>query len=126
MRAAEGTHSLALLVQDAPYRSREVRASLDVALAAAAMDFQLEIYFRGAAIMQLAREMDGETALLPAGYRAWAGLPELVDTGFFAEQGRLEQCANRGIELLLPVTGLSPEEWRRRWRLCDRAMVLYS
>ena len=70
--AQPGKPSLALIVRDPPFAHRAARADLDVALAAAAMDFRLEIFFFGQAIMQLALERDCRDAMLPAGYRAWA------------------------------------------------------
>ncbi len=122
---AAGTgYSLALLVQGRPYRNRASRADVDLALAAAAMDFELCVYFSGAAILQLAARRDCGTALLPPGYRAWAALPELAETVIFGEKAWVDYCRQMNIELVLPARALSPPEFRVRWRRHDQALVV--
>jgi sulfur relay (sulfurtransferase) DsrF/TusC family protein len=115
---------LALLVAAAPFARREPRAELDVALAAAALDARLEVFFLGDALLQLARERDVAPAGLAAGYRGWAALPELGDVRVFAEAAAVERCRAAGIDLVLPVETLAAEDLRRRWRCAARAMVL--
>jgi len=116
--------SLALFVTGRPYHNRVARADIDIALAAAALDFNLQIYFSGAAIMQLAAERNSADAQLPGGYRAWAALPDLAEAAIYVEQEWLEFCSARGIELVLPVGALSPAAMQRAWRGCDHALVL--
>jgi sulfur relay (sulfurtransferase) DsrF/TusC family protein len=115
---------LALLVRRGPYRQRAARADLDVALAAAALDFDLDLYFLDAALLQLAAGRDGAAALLPAGYRAWGALPDLTRLRAYAEREWLERCARHSIELLLPVQGLDANEMTVRWRRCRHALLL--
>ena len=62
--------TLGLLVARPPYAARAPRAELDLALAAAALDYRLEIYFLGSAVLQLADDRGAEPAMLPSGYRA--------------------------------------------------------
>lgn len=115
---------LALIARNPPWACRAARSDVDVALAAAAMDFTLEIYFLGAALMQLAAERDSREAMLPAGYRAWSALPELSEVTFFGEREWLKRCDRAAIRLLLPVQSLSAEAMQSRWLRCQYAWVL--
>lgn len=115
---------LALIVRGAPYGRRAPRADLDLALAAAALDFELEIYFIGESLMQLAAERDGTAAHLPPGYRAWAALPDLSEVRMFGELEWVWRCERGGIALEVPVEGLDPDRMRSRWRTCRQALVV--
>lgn len=115
---------LALLVRDRPYRRRAARTDLDTALAAAAMDLDLELYFLGSAVLQLADDRDSSAALLPPGYRGWSTLPDLAEVRAFAEEGWLQRCRRDGIGLVLPVHGLDAAAMAARWRACDHALLL--
>lgn len=121
---AGGRKRLALLVRNPPYRQRAARADLDLALAAAAVDFDLEVYFVGGALLQLAAGQDGAAALLPAGYRAWAALPGLTNIRAYAERDWLERCRRASIDLLLPVRPLSTAELAAGWRNSRHALLL--
>lgn len=116
--------SLALIVQSAPYKARIARSDLDIALAAAALDFNISIYFQGASVLQLLAQRSVSEARLPKGYRAWAALPELADTRIFAEQKWLDLCLSDGMELVLQAEALSESEMKVSWRNCDHVMVL--
>jgi sulfur relay (sulfurtransferase) DsrF/TusC family protein len=116
--------SLALIVQSAPYRDRVARSDVDIALAAAALDFDIRIYFQGYSVMQLAARRNASKALLPKGYRAWAALPDLAGARIFAEQKWLDLCLAAGLELVLPVESLGAAEMKRSWRTCDHVLVL--
>ena len=118
-----GGRSLALILRGLPYHGRAPRADLDMALAAAALDREVEIYLLGPALLQLAAQRAPEAAELPVGYRAWAALPELGEVTLFAEQGWVDRCAEAGIELLLPVQGLAPDELAKRWRRCRQVLA---
>jgi sulfur relay (sulfurtransferase) DsrF/TusC family protein len=115
---------LAVLVRSPPYRQRAARADLDPALAAAALDFDLDLYFLGSAVLQLAAGQDGRAALLPAGYRAWAALPGLTGVRAFAQREWVERCRRESIELLLPLQALSADEMAEGWRQCRHAWLL--
>lgn len=118
------TTRLALLVQAAPYENRIARTDADFALAAAALDFEIRIYFSGHSVLQLLSRRNAGDAGLPAGYRAWAALPDLGHARMFAEQRWLDFCRTRGLELLTPVEGLDAAGMRRSWRSCDHVVVL--
>lgn len=124
MRADPDSRALALLVRSQPYQRRSARAELDVALAAMAMDFRVEVYFIGSAILQLQSDRDCTPALLPAAYRAWAALPDLGEFGLYAEQPWLDRLAAAEIPLMMPVQAMDAAEMRQRWRTCDYSMVL--
>ena len=121
---AGNTTCLALIVRGHPWHHRAARADLDLALAAAAMDFGLEVFFLGGALMQLAADRDSEAAMLPPGYRAWAALPDLAELRIFAEREWLERCERAAIPLVLPVQALSADEMRAKWRRCRHALVV--
>ena len=121
---AGSCHRLALLVRTPSYRSREPRAELDLALAALSLDFELEVYFLGDALLQLARDKDGADAGLPPGYKAWSALSELGTVRLFGEPGWLRRCEGLGAGLLAPVEGLGAGHMKTRWRNCDRVIVL--
>jgi sulfur relay (sulfurtransferase) DsrF/TusC family protein len=114
---------LALIVRNHPWRNRAARADLDVALAAAAMDFGLEVYFLGSALLQLARERDPSAAMLPVGYRAWAALPDLAEAAVYAERGWFERLDGAAIQWILPVQTLSAEAMSLRWRRCNHVLM---
>ena len=113
-----------MLVRDRPFRRRAARADLDTALAAAALDFDLELYFLGAAVLQLAEGREPSAALLPPGHRGWSALPELAEVRAYAHADWLQRCAEEGIALVLPVKELDPAAMAERWRVCDRALLL--
>lgn len=124
MAPAAARKQLAVLVRSRPYRHRAARADLDLALAAAALDFDLDLYFLGGAVLQLAAGQDGQTALLPAGYRGWAALPGLTRVRAFAQREWLARCRHESIELLLPLRALGKDELAQRWRRCRHAWLL--
>jgi len=112
------------VVRSWPGRSREARAEVDFALAALALDFEVEVYFTSDAVLQLAEDKDAAKALLPAGFKAWAALPELGEARLFAESAWLKRCEKLGIGLSLPVEGLGYGRMKRQWRDCDQVVVL--
>jgi len=122
--ASNTPHRIALLVHTGPGRSRESRAEVDLALAALALDAELDVYFIGDAILQLAQEKDVTAAGLPAGYKAWAALPDLGEARFFAESGWVGRCESLGIGLCMPVEPLGIARMKRDWRRCDQVLVV--
>jgi sulfur relay (sulfurtransferase) DsrF/TusC family protein len=115
---------IGLIVRGEPYGRRSARADLDLALAAVAMDFQLELFLVGSAVMQLAARRDTGRALLPAGYRAWASLVEYPGVRAHAENRWLDFCAEQNVDLVLPVAPLTRSAMSEAWRLCDRVLVV--
>lgn len=117
-------HRIALLVRSIPYEHRAPRADLDLALAAVVMDYTLELYFLGSAVMHLAVEREATAALLPGGYRSWAALPDMAEVHVHARQDWLDRCERHGIRLVLPVEGLDETQMKRKWRQCGHVMVI--
>lgn len=122
--AAESPYRVALLVRSGPGRSRESRAEVDLALAALAMDANLDVFFIGDAILQLAASKDSHAAELPAGYKAWSALPDLGEARVFAESSWVRRCEQLGIELCTAVEPLGFARMKRDWRRCDQVLVV--
>lgn len=122
--AAGSPFRIALLVRSAPGRSRESRAEVDLALASLAMDAELDVFFIGDAILQLAESIDSRAAGLPAGYKAWAALPDLGEVRVFAEKRWVGRCERLGIELGTKVEPLGFARMKRDWRRCDQVLVV--
>jgi sulfur relay (sulfurtransferase) DsrF/TusC family protein len=115
---------LALLVRSGAFDHRTARSEIDLALAASALDFKLELFFLGAAVLQLVPERDTARALLPGGLKAWAALPDFSPARVYAEQGWLDRCRSDSLALILPVTGLRPTEFQKHWRRCNHVLVV--
>lgn len=115
---------LGLVVRAAPYARRAPRADLDLALAGAALDFELQVYFLGPAVLQLAADRDVASAQLPAGLRGWSALPSLAEASLFAERDWLKRCERSGIELTAAVTAMAADEMRLAWGRCSQVLVL--
>jgi len=118
---------LGLVVRSAAYAQRSARSQLDIALLAASVDFDLRVYFLGAAVLQLTARGDLHPAQLPAGYRAWAGLPELFESAelqVFAEPEWLDKLRSNGLQTCLPTEASTAWDMRRNWTLCDRLLIL--
>jgi sulfur relay (sulfurtransferase) DsrF/TusC family protein len=115
---------IGLLVRSAPGASRESRADLDVALAALSLDRQIDVYFIGAAVLQLARNLDSAAAQLPPGYKAWAALHELGDVRLFAESSWLARCSAGANDLIGPPAGLDSAQMALHWRSCNAVWSL--
>jgi sulfur relay (sulfurtransferase) DsrF/TusC family protein len=124
LTASVSHSSLALLVHASPFENRVARADLDIALAAAALDFEIQVYFFGRSILQLATERNSVNALLPGGYRAWSAMPELVETVVYAEKEWLGFCSAREIRLVMDVEGLDPCGMAKNWRQAHHVLVL--
>ena len=112
----------AFLVTTSPYQQRSARSQLDVALIAAALERPLQLYFLGESAMQLIRQRDLESANLPAGYRAWASLPEMADVETYIEKPWFDRLA--GVELVLNPQALNSKQMRERWETCEKVLVL--
>lgn len=121
-------NSLALIIRSAPYARRSARSQLDMALAAAAVDIELEVYFIGAAVLQLALGRNPSGALLPAGYRGWGGLQQLAHeqspASVFAEREWLSRCREADMTLCVEPEALNARQMQQRWRRCQRVLVI--
>jgi sulfur relay (sulfurtransferase) DsrF/TusC family protein len=115
---------LGLVVRQGPYSERSARAQLDVALAAAALELPLEIFFIGEGIWQLAAARDSTAALLPRGLKGWAALPDMTSVRYFALEdscsGRVDPRVDAGVHL----ESLDGNAMAARWRACSQVMAL--
>ena len=112
----------AFLVTTPPYQQRSARSQLDVALIAAALERPLQLHFLGEAAMQLIRQRDLKSANLPAGYKAWASLPEMSHIETYIEKPWSDRLA--GVELMLNPRALSIKQMREQWETCEKVLVL--
>jgi len=115
---------LGLLVYHHPYQNRVARSDVDIALAAAALDLEVHIYFSGRSILQLAEQKNISEALLPGGYRAWAALPDFGEAKLFAERQWMDYCDSKQIRLLMDVEVIAGAGMKLAWRRSDHVMVL--
>ena len=115
---------LALLVRSVSYEHRLARAEVDFALAAAALDFEIRVYFTGLSLLQLVAQRAPIGALLPIGYRAWAASPDLGNARVFVEDKGRDYCLAAGLELVMPVEALSAAEMKQSWRSCNHVVAL--
>ncbi len=114
--------AFALLVRTPPYQQRSARSQLDVALVAAALETPLQLYFLGHGAMQLIRQRDLKSANLPAGYKAWASLPEMSHVETFIEASWFNRLV--GVDLMLNPQALSIKQMRAKWQTCEKVLVL--
>jgi sulfur relay (sulfurtransferase) DsrF/TusC family protein len=115
---------LAVLVQSNPYAHRLARTEADFALAAAALDIEVRVYFMGRSMLQLVSQRATTSALLPVGYRAWAALPDLGDFRIYVEDKWWDYCLAARLELVMPVEILSEAEMKQSWRKCHQVVAL--
>jgi len=120
----EDRGSLGLVVRQGPYADRSARAQLDVALAAAALEVPLEIYFMGEGIWQLAARREFADALLPGGLKGWAALPDMTSVRYFAPPDYCSRLEKLGIETVVPLERLESKAMAARWRACSQVMAL--
>lgn len=116
--ADEAHGRLGVLVGSPPGTRRESRADVDVAFAAMSLDFALDVYFLGSAVLQLASDTRTAAAQLPPGYKAWSALHDLGDIRLFAEAIWVERCTAQGIEWTIRPQALDPRQFARQWRAC--------
>lgn len=115
---------LGLLIRSGPWCGRSSRDQLDIALAAAALGFELELFFMGAGVLQLLADRDGRQAGLPPGHKAWASLTDLAPTRAWVEQGRFEQIQAAGVGWLMTVQAAEAGAMLVRQAQCDRLLVI--
>ena len=120
MAGAE-TARLALVVRSDPLADRSARAQLDVALAAAAMDVPLEVYFVGAGARHLLPASSAAGAGLPSAQRAWPALAGLTAVSAWAEPGIAEDATPHGDWGVRP---LALADMAERWSACRWVLVL--
>ena len=116
---------LALVVRSGPYQGRSARDQLDVALAAATLEYSLELFFLGQGALQLLEGQQPGEAGFPPGGRGWKSLPALTTVRAWVEQGEAERLAAAGrSSLLLDVNELGAAEMAERVAACEWVWVV--
>ncbi len=82
----------------------------------------MQLYFLGDAAMQLIWQRDLKSANLPAGYKAWASLPEMSGVETYIETSWFNRLA--GLNLMLNPQSLTMNQMRERWQTCEKVLVL--
>jgi len=104
-----------LVVQSAPGPGLQSRDQLDIALSAASLGMELELFFTPLGI----------THLVPGcgGHKGWKALPELTSVKAWATAETL-QSAGSPKEFLIKVNVATADEIAIRLAACDLAMVI--
>ena len=97
---------------------------MDIALAAATLDYELELFFIGRGALQLLGTHDPTAAHLPRGSRGWKSLPGLTGVKAWIEPGVAATLDQPGQSLLLPAQELAPSLMAERLAACSRAWVV--
>jgi len=116
--------SIGLVIRSCPYLQRSARSQLDVALVTAVLEQPLRLYFLGDSILQLQNGRALEKSGLPAGYRAWASLPDLTEVSVFAEPSWLHRISGAELKTLLTVVPKTVAAMRADWQGCGKVLVL--
>jgi tRNA 2-thiouridine synthesizing protein C len=120
--AAEITR-IGLLVRSGPYRGRSSRDQLDLALAAASLDFRLSLFFIGDGLLQLLERRDSGEAGLADALRGWRALPDFGSIDVMALDRDLAPLVAAGERLALKAKAVNGAEFAERLSACDRVLV---
>ncbi len=115
---------IGLVVRSGPYQGRSSRDQVDVALAAATLDLELELFFTGEGVLQLLADRDAQAGKLPGGLRGWKSLPGLTLVNAWVADSALEAFVGPETRLILDVQRASESEIALRLAGCDQAMVI--
>ena len=121
---AAKSRKIGLVVRSGPYQGRSSRDQVDVALAAATLDLELELFFTGEGVLQLLADRDAHTGKLPGGLRGWKSLPGLTLVNAWVADSALEAFVGTETRLILDVQRASESEIALRLAGCDQTMVI--
>ena len=114
--------TLGLVISRAPWEGRSGRDSLDIALAAATLDWSVDIYFCAGGLRQLLAAQSGVDAGLPGSPKAWKMLPELSAVRFIADPCEMKFWQEQGAEFVVPLLPLSKSVWGIEQSGCHRLL----
>lgn len=115
---------LGLLVRSAPWGGRSGRDQLDLAMAAAALGIEIDLFFLGDGVLHLIEERQPERAGLPPAIQGWRALSELTKVRAWAQAQWLPAGSER-LAQLLPATRFIPAaEMPAMQSGCDWLLVL--
>ena len=115
-------YKIGLLIRSGPVAGRFSREQLDIALSAASLGYELELFFQGAGVMQLAAENESDDHL--GGHKGWKALPGLSEVTAWMSEKSLSELRESGIKLMLDVEIAEPADMADRLARCNQAMVI--
>jgi predicted peroxiredoxin len=105
-----------LVISSAPSQGNSCRDQLDIALAAASLGLELELFFTARGIDQLIGNRGG--------HQGWKVLPELSNTRAWASTDTIDTALNAGQTMCLPVKAALPSEVADMLAACDSSMAI--
>ncbi|NND45598.1 MAG: hypothetical protein HKN58_09760 [Xanthomonadales bacterium] len=117
------TVRIGLVVRSAPYCGRSGRDQLDLALAAASMGYEVELFFTGPGALQLLPGQQPESAGLPPGIRGWPSLVELGPVHAWVLEDQHQELCALAREFTLELQPATGEMLAERIARCDHVVV---
>jgi sulfur relay (sulfurtransferase) DsrF/TusC family protein len=124
LSGAAARQRIGLLVRSGPFAGRSARDQLDIALAAATLDFDLDLFFVDEGVLLISGGDDPHGAGLPRGTKGWKSLPGLTAVRSFAAADDWERLGGAGVGWLLDVRPVSPEDMAAFLAKCRRVLVV--
>ena len=107
--------TIGLVVRSAPRSGKRSREQLDIALSAASLGFELQLFFIGAGVMHLSAGK---------GHKGWKALPGLTTVTAWLDPDSMAARQDYGEQPILESLLAGPAEMAERISCCDRAMVI--
>ena len=107
---------IGLLIRSAPGSGNAARDQLDIALAAAGLGIELELFFTAEGIEQLLPDRGG--------HKAWKALPELSATRAWASADTLDTAHKLCQQMSLQVNAAPASEMATYLAACECSMVI--
>lgn len=117
-----GDYKVGLLIRSAPVDGPFSRQQLDIALSAASLGYELELFFVGSGAMQIAGAASSHDE--PGGHKGWKALPGLSRVSAWMSETSLEKLKKAGLEPMLDVKVAEPAQMAERLSRCRQAMVV--
>lgn len=121
---AAKSRKIGLVVRSGPYQGRSSRDQLDIALAAATLGLELELFFTGEGVLQLLADRDARKSMLPGSFRGWKSLAALTSVTAWVAESALASFVEPDAELILKVKSANQREIALRLAGCDQVMVI--
>lgn len=115
---------IGLIVRSAPFTGRSGRDQLDLALSAATLGAEIELFFIGSGALQLIRERAPAAAGLPGGIRGWTSLPELAEVRAWVSEEAYGALSDATMTWALDVAPATANDMTERLAECDCVMVV--
>ena len=115
---------IGLVIRSGPFQGRSARDQLDVALAAASLGFELELFFTEEGILQLVADRDAQAGGLPGGHKGWKALPGLTSVTAWAAERVLSSHVDASTNFMLEVKPASQSQMAGRLADCEHCLVV--